>query len=184
VPHFPDVDAVARLLGRAREVLLLTQGELADMLGVARRTVSRWEGKESTPTIDQLRRLAQAVHTKDRALAAEIAVEGNASLEALGLVDRGIAAAAASIDGTVPSPRVFPPVDLLMDSVVHVAAQALVAQRSGDDPVAAVRAVLQAAFERARGLGLTMDEVAAVLSKGAQPARLATASPPSRVPKH
>jgi transcriptional regulator with XRE-family HTH domain len=180
MPHVPGTAAVAILLGRAREALGLTQNELAETLGVARRTVNRWEGKESTPAVDQLRQLARAVYAKDRALAADIAAEGNATLEGLGLVERtGGAPGASRVDPSSAPPRPFPPIDLMIDSVVHVASQALAAQLHGDEPVLRVRAALRAAFERARGLGLTLEEVAAALATVVEhvPADTRTRSP-------
>jgi transcriptional regulator with XRE-family HTH domain len=167
MPHFPDTKSAAQLLYRSRLALDMTQNELANLLGVARRTVGRWEGCESTPSVDELHRLARAVHPKDSALAAEVAVEGGITLDGLGLVAPTPAASPVSVVMS-PSARPFPPVNLMIDSVVHVAAQALGAHETNDDPVRIVRAVLLAAFGRARGLGLTVEEVEGALSSKAQ----------------
>jgi transcriptional regulator with XRE-family HTH domain len=164
MPHIPDTQAVPRLLGRSRLALSFTQNELAMMLGVARRTVGRWEGGDSTPSIDELRKLARAVHPKDAQLAVEIAAEGGTTLEALGLVVPASKAPPTPPAAPTPPPRPFPPVDLMIDSVVHVAAQALAAHDAHGEPATIVRAVLSAAFSRARGLGLTIEEVDNALS--------------------
>jgi transcriptional regulator with XRE-family HTH domain len=175
----PSAKTTASLIARSRLSLGLTQGALAEALSVTRRTVGRWEGRRSAPTFDQLRLLAAMVHPKDAALAGEIAVEGATTLEELGLV-AAKASAPPQVPSTpaAPSARPFPPADLMIDSVLHVSARALDLQVAGTDPVSAVRAVLRAAFERARGLGLTLEEIDAVLST--RPAEGATPKATSR----
>jgi DNA-binding XRE family transcriptional regulator len=42
-----------------REVLLITQQELADLLGVTNVTVNRWENNKSNPSIKEKRKLVK-----------------------------------------------------------------------------------------------------------------------------
>jgi DNA-binding XRE family transcriptional regulator len=177
----PSAKTTASLIARSRLTLGLTQGAMAEALSVTRRTVGRWEGRRSAPNFDQLRLLAAMLHPKDAVLAGEVAVEGATTLKELGLV-----APMAPAPPQVPSapvaspPRPFPPADLMIDSILHVSARALDLQVASTDPAAAVRAVLRAAFERARGLGLTLEEIDAVLSprtsEGATPKATGRAS--------
>lgn len=173
MPHIPDTQATAALLVRSRLALNLTQIELANMLGVARRTVGRWEGCESTPSVGELRQVARAVHPKDAALAAGLAAEGGTTLEALGLVTPAPSAAHAPQGAVTPNDRPFPPVELMIDSVVHVAAKALDEHDGRGDSTSMVRAVLLAAFARARGLGLTVNEVENALAQSGKPTEMA-----------
>jgi transcriptional regulator with XRE-family HTH domain len=184
----PDSQIVVKLLGRSRLALKITQKELADLLGVARRTISRWESRAGVPSPEQLRGLARAVHPHDAALAAELAAEGDATLEALGLRPQALPApgapgapshAPAPASGGLPS-RPFPPVGLLIDSIVHVAARALDGQDPSRDPIGAVTTVLRVAFARASALGLTVGEVERALSPRAEAAAAETQPTPKR----
>ncbi len=183
----PDGQIVVKLLGRSRLALKITQKELADLLGVARRTISRWESRAGVPSPEQLRSLARAVHPHDAALAAELAAEGDATLEALGLRPQALLApgaagvalhAGAPAPGGLPS-RPFPPVGLLIDSIVHVSVRALDGQDASRDPIGAVTTVLRAAFARTSALGLTVGEVERALSPRAEPA----VAEPQAIPK-
>ena len=42
-----------------REVLLITQQELADLLGVTNVTVNRWENNKSNPSLKEKRKLVK-----------------------------------------------------------------------------------------------------------------------------
>lgn len=42
-----------------REVLLITQQELADLLGVTNITVNRWENNKSNPSLKEKRKLVK-----------------------------------------------------------------------------------------------------------------------------
>jgi transcriptional regulator with XRE-family HTH domain len=186
--RIPDSQVVVKLLGRSRLALKITQKELADLLGVARRTISRWEARAGVPSPEQLRDLARAVHPHDVALAAELAAEGDATLEALGLRPQASTAPVAPV--TAPhaamppvsggaASRPFPPVGLLIDSIVHVAVRALDGQDPSGDPIGAVTTVLRVAFARASALGLTVGEVERALSPRAE-AAVAPSSTPKR----
>jgi DNA-binding XRE family transcriptional regulator len=171
----------ASLIGRSRQALRVTQNDLALLLGVARRTMGRWEARKSAPTEHQLHKLARAVHPRDPSLAEEIAIEAGTTLEGLGLVEPAPApspapspAPHAAVAG--PPPRAFPPIDLVLDAIVHVAAQTLEAQDVNRVPIGAVTAVLRSAFSRARQLGLTVEEVDTALA-----ARAGTPDPAAAV---
>jgi transcriptional regulator with XRE-family HTH domain len=173
MPFRPDPRSTPLLLGRARRVVGMSQRQMADALGVARRTIARWEAGNTNIGIPELQSLAALVHPADASLAAEIVAETGTTIEELGLAPPvtpppGDAAAhllpAASPSpavATAPAgsrPRAFPPVELTIDSVLYVAVKALQDAASGD-PESTVQAVLRAAISRARGLGLTLEEV-------------------------
>jgi hypothetical protein len=158
----------------------MSQGSLGDALGFARRTIARWEGGDTNIHLVALQKLALLVHPVDAALAAEIAAETGTTLEGLGIVaaapppppeaapprphvappSAGVVAAPA----VAPS-RSFPPVELTIDSVLYVAVKALRDAGAGE-PEAIVQSVLRAAIARARGLGLTLEEVERALVAG------------------
>lgn len=46
----------------------LTQEELADRLGVANKTISNWELGNSIPTVDDVKKLADALHVSEQQL--------------------------------------------------------------------------------------------------------------------
>ena len=179
MPFRPDPRNASLLLGRARRVLGLSQRELANALGVARRTIARWEAGNTNIDVPEIQQLATLVLPADASLAAQLVAETGTTLEALGLVP---AAAAPSPAEMVPAPaivahpvaplasapaappaRSYPPVDLTIDSVLYVAVKAL-RDAGSREPEAVVRAVLCAAVSRARGLGLTLDEVESALA--------------------
>ena len=157
MPFHPDPSKTPHLAMRARNALDFTQAQMGDALGVARRTITRWEAGQSYPSVDDMFEMARAVFEKDPALAAELAAEGGGSLEGIGLAKKVAAAPHAPPAPAGPPPRPFPPVDLMMDSVVHVAVQALAAAKE-QEPIAVARAVLTVGFSRARALGITIDE--------------------------
>jgi transcriptional regulator with XRE-family HTH domain len=165
----PDVHG---LIVRARMALGMTQKDLAEMLGVSLRTASRWEGGGSHPDREQVGRLARAVHPKDAVLAGALAGEAGTTLEALGLV---VPRSPSPPLPQAPPPRAFPPIDLMVDSVILAAADAVAGH--ADSPLqerSALLDILRAAISRARRLGLTLEEVDAVLSRpsAAPPAEL------------
>jgi hypothetical protein len=127
------------------------------LLGISRRTVQRLASSGGTVHTQYMHVLARAVHPHDPALAASLALEGGQTLESLGVVRPAppVVPAPPSIS---PPPRPAPPTWLTVDSIVCAAAETMQA------PPAAVRDVLRAAFARARGLGLTVEEVDDALS--------------------
>jgi DNA-binding XRE family transcriptional regulator len=166
--RFPSSQTTSPLIARFRLALGLSQGDLAKALSVTRRTVGRWEGRQSAPSFDQLGKLAVMAHPKAPDLARELADEAGTTMEQLGLVvpkaPDPSPAHAAPPSPPAPLPRAFPPVELMIDSILHVAARALDGQMASVDPVGAVQRVLRVAFERARGLGLTVEELDAAFS--------------------
>ncbi|HSY21295.1 MAG TPA: hypothetical protein VK841_04235 [Polyangiaceae bacterium] len=171
MPHIPGPAAHA-LVARATSTLGLLQGDLAALLGVSRRTVQRHFASHVMPYSEHLHTLARAVYPRDAALAAELAAEGGKTLEQLGIVPPAPPpqpAPPAVPSAPVPPPRKPPPTRLLVESIVCAAADTMQA------PPAAVRDVLRAAFTRARGLGLTVEEIDEALRAPAEPEREGTA---------
>ncbi len=134
--------SVAALTIRARAALGLSQATLGELLGWSRRTIQRYDrsGQWPTPSVS---RLAEAVHSADPALAAELAEAAGTTLEKLGLVKESAA---------------VPPA-YLTEAVVCAAAEAL------NVPPPGVRPALLAAFRRAREIGLRVEHVEAALSR-------------------
>jgi hypothetical protein len=156
---------IVPLLIEARGVLGVSQGALGVMLGSSERSGQRWErGGAAAPTSEQLHDLARLVHPHDAALAARIATAAGTSLLALGVV--------------APPPPALParpPVDPahLVDAIVCAAADAM--QVVPD----AVRPALRAAFQRARLVGLAVEDVDDALRvKPAAPAPAGPKKPP------
>lgn len=100
------------------------------------------------------RRLAIAVHPLDRELAEELARHADIPIEALVAPPTPAAVTQAS-DGA----RVFPAVPLLLDSILFASAAAADQQGAAGLSHTALRAVVRAAFARARVLGLTVEEI-------------------------
>ena len=139
---------VTPLLVQAQFALGLTQETLGALLGVSRRTVSRWGGG-SSPTPSQLKTLAHALVPVDASLAEAIAQTQKASLVSWGLV-----APPAPVPPAAPaSAAPVIPVRCMADSIVCVAAEA-----AGMTP-AQVRPLLVAAFMRASELKVTARDV-------------------------
>jgi DNA-binding XRE family transcriptional regulator len=157
------------LLGDARRALHLNQEQLANAIGSSKRTVQRWETARATPFATDLTRVAALVYPHDASIAADIAAAMGQTLEGLGIV-----APPAPPPPPPPAPPAGPPPmprHLAVDAVVCVASESL-----GAVPTA-VRAVLLAAFRRARELGLSCDEVEQALDAALRPATPA-ATPP------
>jgi transcriptional regulator with XRE-family HTH domain len=176
MPYIPSSECLPHVT-RAQMLLGLSQEELASKLGVSRRSITRWHAGQSTPGVEQLAMLARMVHRTDASVAARLAEEAGTSLAALGLVTAAPAARAPEPPPAAapppPAPRPFPPTRLMVESIVCAAAETMKTVPSE------VREVLRAAFSRARGLGLTIEEVDDALS----PAVEAPASAPVRAPE-
>jgi DNA-binding XRE family transcriptional regulator len=168
---------VAPLMGRARNVLGLTQKSLGEALDASQRTAHRWETGKATPTVSTIRHLAQLVFPHDPALATELAGAASATLADLGLVRPAAHPPAPSLPQPAPPPPPAPPplpVRLVVQAVVCVAADELVAAPS------TVRRALQAAFRCARELGLSVEDVEKAL--GPEPQEKAAAARTARTP--
>jgi DNA-binding XRE family transcriptional regulator len=135
------------LLIHAAHALGLSQVKMGERFGASRKTVSRWMSSGSTPSLDTLHEITRAVHPHNASLAASLAEEGGTTLEGLGLV------APRPPPAPPQPPRSFPPIALVVDSIV------LAANEAHDAASVDMRQVLRAAFGRARMLGLTVDEV-------------------------
>jgi DNA-binding XRE family transcriptional regulator len=136
--------SVRALLMEARHTLVWHQGDLAQLWGVSRRTIQRWDAGRGSPDPAQIGALARLVHPKSAELAARLARAAGASLEALGL-----------------KPELTPYAPLtthMVDSITCAAADAM------NIVPEALRPGLRAAFERARDLRLSPADVAGALA--------------------
>jgi transcriptional regulator with XRE-family HTH domain len=160
MPHIPGPEVTA-LIGQARIALGLNQEDLGKILGASRSSATRWEAGRRHPSVDQIQVLARAVHPKDPRLAAALAAEGGTTLEQLGIVRvQPPQPPAPVVTPPAAQPRPFPPIAPMVDSVLHAASHAIEPRAE----IETVRVILAAGFARARDLGLTVDEVAAVLA--------------------
>ena len=150
-PPLPP-DAVP-LLRRAKLTLGEDQIGLGRIMGVSKRTMTRWMHGVVFLAKPQAAPLARAVHPLDPQLASELALASGSSLEELGL-----APPPASKEGMAAA-------RLRLDTVVCAAAEAI------DASPRAVRAALLAALQRAREVGLTPDELEAALAPPRRAAR-------------
>jgi transcriptional regulator with XRE-family HTH domain len=137
---------VAPLIFRVRSALTMSQRELGETLGVAKKTVMRWELRRSMPYHGVVEQMARLVYTRDPALAQDLAAAMGGTLASLGIE-------------VVPAPKV-PTVEHLVDSVLCAAAEAAAIAPK------AMRAGLAAAFERMAALDLTAAQVSEALGRG------------------
>jgi hypothetical protein len=146
----PAIDTVAQLIMRARYAAEAAGHHLPAALHTSKRTMQRWQAAQSRPSDAQLMALIRLVHPLDTDLAAGLAQCAGGTLEGLGIVPP-----------SPPPPPVLPPMPrhLVVDAVVCAAADAT------DAAPSAVRAILLAAFRRARELGLATDEVEKALAE-------------------
>jgi transcriptional regulator with XRE-family HTH domain len=175
MPHIiPSSDSI-RLVVLAQRALGMSQGNLADLVQSSRRTISRWTSGGSMPSPAALQAIARAVHATDAELAAQLAAESGETLESLGIVQPAPPPVVFA-PAPPPLPRHLPPARLMVESVVCAAAEAMQTTPS------AVRDVLRTAFARARGLGMTIEEVDDALSPapGVPPAQPGETEPQSK----
>jgi DNA-binding XRE family transcriptional regulator len=151
MPRITPDESIPVLIGSARRALSLTQGGLGGLLRVSRKTAGRWEAGRVVPAPSDIRALACAVHPHDRGLAAKLAEQAGETLSSLKL--EAPPPPPPPPPAPAPAPRPPAPVALMVESVVCAAAEAQGAQPSE------VRAVLLAAFQRARAMSLTVEEV-------------------------
>jgi hypothetical protein len=171
MPHILSPDVIPHVALASRE-LGLTHRAMADLCGTSSRTVQRWFGGGSMPSHEQVHVLARAVFPRDAQIAAALAQHADTTLVALGLVPAPAPTVAAPPG---PPPRAFPPVALMVDSILHAATQSIEAHAADPASHQAVLEITRAAFARARGLGLSLVEVddalgAAIAAAPAQPA--------------
>ena len=153
-PHAHVVRPKSVLVFETRQVLGLNRERLGQLLQTSKRTVARWEGGQSTIHSPHLFELARRVHPHDAALAEALSVGGGATLETLGIVP-------PPAPPPVPAPAPVPaiPGHILVDAIVCAAADALKAVPE------TVRASVLAAFQRARELRMTVEDVESALLK-------------------
>ncbi len=164
-PTFPSAFA------RSQLELGMSQGDLGKLLGVSRRTISRWVSSFPGVTEPQVHTLVRAVHPRNPVLAAELAAHVGQTLVGLGVVPPP--APAAPAPAPPPPPRPLPPIPLLVESVVCAAADAL------ETKPAAVRDALTAAFVRAQKMGLSVEEVVRALCPRPEPTAPVASDPKS-----
>jgi transcriptional regulator with XRE-family HTH domain len=162
MPYIPDRN-IGFLLTQAMQEFGVSQEKFGEMLGSSRRTVTRWFGGGSSPSIHQLQKLARILYPRDAELAAQIAGQTGSTLEALGIAPPPKAPAPPPPvlqppQPPAPPPRPRPSAEVLADSIVCAAAEALGTAPSG------VREVVRASFRRARATGLTVEEIDDVFS--------------------
>jgi transcriptional regulator with XRE-family HTH domain len=175
-----DPARIAELLRKMGSTLGMFHGELADVLGVSRRTVSRWGQDGARLRLDQVAKVAELAYAHDPSLAAEIAAAAGETLVTLGLEAAAPpeprAAPEPPMHPEPPMPPELPPIvaapppppvvpapprvapQNLVDAVVCAAAEAL------DVSPRVVRPGLLAAIRCAREVGLTVEEMEAALS--------------------
>jgi len=159
------------LITLAQRDLGMSQAQLADLFQTSRRTITRIVASKALPSTFQLHVLARALHPVNPELAARLAAEGNATLEGLGIVQPAapppppppepppvVELPPPVVLAPEPPPRPQPPPRLMVESIVCAAAETMQTTPS------AVRDVLRTAFARARGLGMTIEEVDDALS--------------------
>lgn len=177
MPHVPSPD-ITPLVVRARIALGTTQKAMGERFGCSHRTAARWESGQSHPSNEQIHEMARAVHASDASLAAALAAEGGTTLEALGLVVRAPPPPPPPPPPAPPPgppPRAFPPIALMLDSVLLAAIDAAEAHTDSLRERGVVLAVIRAAFARARALGLTLNEVDDAMALAAEsPTRTAS----------
>ena len=160
-------------LVRARDVLHLTQLELATLVGSSLRSVQRWENKLSIPSDWHLHRLADAVQSADPELAAVIELWAPRPPPPPPPPEPAPPASPPPEPAPPPPPVVAvarpppPPPRIpdvvLVDSIVCAAAEAMALTPQ------TIRPAILAAFTRARDASITSDAVVAVLSPAAPP---------------
>ncbi|MHB8416835.1 MAG: hypothetical protein ACYDCL_02080 [Myxococcales bacterium] len=142
------------------------QGEMAQVIGVSRRTMSRYVSA-ATPVLSQAQwnALADEVRSRDPDLALELAAMGDAQALAFGVgnvvIQRPVPPppAAPALPPPPPPPKPSPHLDsALAAAVVYAAAEAL------DVSPRQVRPVIAAAFARAVELGCTVEQIARALA--------------------
>jgi len=150
------------LLVHAQHALHVLQKDVAELLGVSRKTVQRWTAGHPRLTPTMLVTLTSAVHPKDPALAERIAAAYETTLEEMGVVVPP-APATPPPDPTPPAPPERPPRD---PSAERILADALVcaAAEMADVSPRLMRPALVAALARAREARLTVEEAHALLA--------------------
>jgi len=146
------------LLIEARRALGLSQKGLVTVLGSSLRTVERMHAGRSHPSRDHWALLIHALHPTDPELAARIAAFCGGTLEQFGIAPPPPPPSAAPPPSAPQAPAVVSA--QAVESVLFAAADAT------DLPLSSVKAVLVAAFVRARDLGLSVEGLTEALVAG------------------
>ena len=157
---------IAAMLGEARRLSGLNQGDFAVRVGTSKRTLARIVANKATAYPYLLADAAKLVYPLDRALAKELAKAAGATLISLGLEPPPPAPEPPPPPPEPPpSPARRPPsIAHLVDSVVCAAAEAI-----GVTPQA-IRPALRAAFARAVEVDLKPEELHQGLVASSTPA--------------
>jgi transcriptional regulator with XRE-family HTH domain len=148
------------LVRAARYALMMTQLEFGRALGTSMRTAKRWEQGTSFPGT-RLHQMVALLAPVDRALAQEIVDAAASVFKSLDWplpqvppaeTAPGVTPGPAPAPAPAPAPSQASAQDL-GDAVLCAVAEA------SDLPPRAVRPLLYAAFERARALGLTVEQL-------------------------
>jgi transcriptional regulator with XRE-family HTH domain len=148
-----DPAQVGSLLLRTGITLGMHHRELASVLGVSRRTVSRWASEGTFLSREHIVVLANLAHARDPSLAAEIAALAHETLVTLGLESP------AAVERQTPTASTA----RLVDAVVCAAAEAMNASPR------AARLALAAALRATREMGLSLETVEAILTTSIAP---------------
>jgi len=146
-------DQVLALLHAARRELIVSQRELADICGLERRSVMKWQQGRTVPMPWNWQAMAKAVYPRNAPVAAQLAAAGGTTLFALGLQ-----ASPAAVGAQPGAQAQAVSATHLVDSVVCAAAETMQVSPH------AIRPALVAAFQRAIALGLGTDAVLGGLS--------------------
>jgi DNA-binding XRE family transcriptional regulator len=140
----PKLKPVGDQLKYMRIVARLEQKDVAKRVGVTPHTISRWELDHRRPSRRRMRALVSLFYPLNPAGTDRLAQTFGSSLAALGIA--------------LPPPVVAPVVATV--SLRHAAdAIVLAAAEASDVPVSRVRAIVAAAFRRAREMGLGLDAI-------------------------
>jgi transcriptional regulator with XRE-family HTH domain len=143
------------VLAESRRALRMTQAELGTAVHSSHRSVVRWEGGESMPSVQHLAALATLLRPVSRELATEVAAFAGETLDSLSIEER-------------PSPPRPPPLPVMNftpvpgpmrpkpEDLVDVVVLAAMLDTGGS--AADVRRWLYVAVRRACDVGLTMAE--------------------------
>jgi hypothetical protein len=156
---FVTPNDVLALLEGVRATLVVSQRELAEICGLERRSVMKWQQGRGQPMTWHWESMAKAVYPRNAPLAAQLAAAGGTTLSALGLQASATAAEAPQGAQTQAVSATH-----LVDSVVCAAAETM------QVPPHTIRPALVAAFQRSIALGLGTSAVLAGLTPPAPPA--------------
>jgi len=146
--------STGQMFHRVQKVLHLNQKELAEVLGLSPRTISRYYDHGGVLLPSSYVKLATRCHPHDREMAVYLATLAGHTLETLGLEQPP--APPPPVEPPAPAPA-LPAASHMADSVVCAGAEAL--QMSPH----AMRTALVAAFGRAVALGMSAEQVLAAM---------------------